>query len=100
MISLPADLFHYFWDIDPAQLDVDCYRAYVVERLLEYGDETAVRWLLATFPPAEMAEVLRTSRQLSRRSANFWALYFGVDKDDVRCLSTPCPVQPDSAWPY
>lgn len=82
------------------QLDAEAYPSFVVERLLEYGDLPAVRWLLAIFSPQEIIRVLQTSRRLSPFSANFWALYFDVEKENVLCLSTPSLQEPGPTWPY
>ena len=73
---------------------------YVVERLLELGDVPAVRWMLASFSPQEIIRVLETSRRLSTLSANFWALYFDVDKENVLCLSTRSLREQKTIWPY
>jgi len=97
---LPPYTYRHFWDIDPAQLDVARYPTYVIERLLEHGDLPSVRWLLSTFPREMIVQVLQRSRKLSRRSANFWALYLDVDKESVECLSRPCQNRPDAIWPY
>ncbi len=100
MVRLPQFTHRFFWDVDPAQLDAETYPTYVVERLLEYGDLPAVRWMLASFLPQEIVRVLKTSRRLSPFSANFWALYFSVDKENVLCLSTPSLREPGPIWPY
>ena len=98
--KLPPYTYRYFWDIDPAQLDVDEYPVYVLERLLEYGDLSSVRWILEHFSRQEITSVLQTSRRLSPLSANFWALYFGMDKELVPCLSKPYHREQDEIWPY
>ncbi len=100
MSKLPNHIQRFFWDVDPLQLDVDLYSRYVLERLLELGDLGAVRWMLAYFPPQEIIHVLKTSRRLSPLSANFWALYFDVDKETVPCLSMPFLQEPQPIWPY
>jgi hypothetical protein len=98
MMKLPPCTHRFFWDVDPSQLDVDAYPHYVVERLLEVGDVPAVRWMLAAFAPEEIIQVLTTSRRLTPLSATFWALYFGVDKEAVPCLSTPSRPEPEPVW--
>jgi len=97
---LPTCAYRYFWDIDPLQLDVDEYPVYVIERLLEHGDLPSVRWMLCHFPREQIADVLQTSRRLSPFSANFWALYLGLDRQDVLCLSNSYQKQRDAIWPY
>ena len=97
---LPIEAQRFFWDTDSAQLDVDEYPDYVLERLLEYGDLPSVRWMLQRFPREAIIAILRTSRRLSALSANFWALYFGLDQDKILCLSKPSLREPDAIWPY
>ena len=96
----PHSTHRFFWDVDPTQLDADAYPHYVLERLLDLGDVAAVRWMLASFSAPEIIDVLKTSRRLSPLSANFWALYFGVDKADVPCLSIRSPQEQEPIWPY
>jgi hypothetical protein len=97
---LPIEAQRFFWDTDSTQLDVDEYPDYVLERLLEYGDLPSVRWMLQRFPREEIIAVLQSSRRLSSLSANFWALYFGLDRDKIPCLSKPSLREPDAIWPY
>jgi hypothetical protein len=100
MSKLPPDTLRFFWDVDAGSLDADEHAHYVIERLLDLGDLPAVRWMLGHFPHQEIVNVLLTSRRLSRLSANFWALYFGVDKETVPCLSTPSRPEQERIWPY
>jgi len=86
---LPECAYRYFWDIDPAKLDVSEYPRYVIERLLEYGDLPSLRWMERRFSREEIVEVLKASRQLSAFSANFWALYFEVEREEVLALRDP-----------
>ena len=67
---------------------------------MELGDVPAVRWMLASFSLQEITDVLKTSRRLSPFSANFWALYFDVDKENVLCLSTSFLREQEPIWPY
>jgi len=97
---LPECAYRYFWDIDPSRLDVGEYPRYVIERLLEYGDLPSLRWMERRFSREEIVEVLKTSRQLSARSANFWALYFGIGREEVRCLSKQFRSRRAVTWPY
>ncbi|RLC82827.1 MAG: hypothetical protein DRJ03_18420 [Chloroflexi bacterium] len=84
---LPEFTHRYFWDIDPTELDVGEYPRYVIERLLEYGDLPSVRWMERRFSREEIVEVLKSSRALSRKSANFWLGVLNVPREEVRCMS-------------
>lgn len=52
------------------------HKAYIIERLLEFGDEKAVRWLFEEYTRDDVAAVLESSRSLSLKSRNFWRLRF------------------------
>lgn len=98
--TLPTFLKKYFWDIDFAKLDPDKRATYIIERLLEMGDEKAVRWVLQTFKKSEIKKVIRQSRNLSPQTANFWSLILDVNKKDITCLQKPYLNIRQSHWPY
>jgi len=62
------------------------YPDYAIARVLELGDENAVKWMKATFSEADVRRVIATERRLSRKSANFWALVYGIAPNDVAAL--------------
>ncbi len=88
---VPNYLKPLFWDTDLAEFRPEEYPDYTILRVLEYGDETAVAWLRATFSEAEVRRVLRTERRLSPKSATFWALVYGIPADEVAALH-PAPL--------
>ena len=67
-----------FWDVDVSTLDPRRHANYVIERVLEYGDSRAARWLLKNFSRQAIAKVIKNSRRLSPKSRNFWALKMGL----------------------
>jgi hypothetical protein len=73
-----------FWDIDIETFDPQAYPRYTIERVLEHGDEPDVAWLLQIVSRQQIQDVLRTTRRLSRRSARFWALVFGVPAAELK----------------
>jgi hypothetical protein len=87
--QLPEFLERYFWEIDFAGLRFPEHQSYVIERVLEYGDDHAIRWLKATFSPKTIAAVVRDSRRISKNTANLWALVLEIPKEQIRCFSTP-----------
>lgn len=64
----------YFWDIDMDSLDTERHKKYILERLLEMGDEQAVKWMKEVYPNADILKVLKQSRNISKKSLNFWNL--------------------------
>ncbi|MFA4028826.1 MAG: hypothetical protein GDYSWBUE_000890 [Candidatus Fervidibacterota bacterium] len=87
MKVLPKELHRYFWDTDPTKVNLRLHRQFIIERLLEFGDEEAIRWLRRTFGDDAIGEVVQKSRRLSKRTANFWRLILGIPKERVKCLS-------------
>jgi hypothetical protein len=83
---IPQELASLFWDIRLDQFDPKVYPDYTIFRVLEYGNRDAFLWLRATFAESEIRRVLCTERRLSRRSANFWALIYGIPLEQVAAL--------------
>lgn len=83
---IPKHLHSLFWDINVEDFDPGAHPRYTIERVLEYGDEAAVTWMRGSFSQDQILDVLRTDRNLTPLSANFWALLFGVPPDDVVAL--------------
>jgi hypothetical protein len=83
---IPQDLATLFWDTDLTDFDPLAFPTYTICRVLEYGDTEAVAWLRETFTAAQIKEVIRIERRLSPRSANFWALVYGIDREQVAAL--------------
>lgn len=99
-MNKPKFLKKYFWDIDFAKLDMKTHSQYVLERILEYGDEKAVRWMEKNFTKDEVADILFHFRGLSPKSANYWAVILGIDRREVLCLQKPYLERRRMHWPY
>ena len=89
----------YFWDVDPAKLDHEKDDVFIISRILEYGDITAVRWLFQIYPPHSIQRALTTKRNFSRQSAQFWQQYFGLQKRNIPCLQKSSQKMPVRLWP-
>lgn len=84
---VPEFLRTLFWDIDVDAFIPEDWPGYAIFRVLEYGDEEAVAWMRQTYPESEIRGVIRTERRLTRKSANFWALVYGIDQHEVAALA-------------
>ncbi|MFN3421109.1 MAG: DUF6922 domain-containing protein [Armatimonadota bacterium] len=87
MSKLPAELRQYFWDTEPEKLNLRRHSKFIIERILEFGDEFAIRWLRQTFGDEAIKEVVCQSRRISKRTANFWRLILDIPKEQIACLS-------------
>lgn len=62
----------YFWDVDPQMINLEKHRRYVIERLAEFGDEGAVRWMLGQYGGKSVLSVVESSRRVSQKSKTYW----------------------------
>ena len=56
--ALPKALHRYSWDVDAKRLNIHKYRQFVIERILEFGDERAIRWVRRTFGDDPIRQVV------------------------------------------
>lgn len=96
---IPQNLHKYFWEYKVNEIDEDKFWFSVIERLLEYGDDEAVRWVINQYPKEKIIEVVKSSRCLSRKTANFWKNFFRLKEEEVLCLRKSSPYQDVSFWP-
>lgn len=89
MKKLPRFLKKYFWDADFKKISITKNSQDLVARILEYGDEKAIRWMRKKYSKQEVENLLSRSRAVSPKSANFWALVFNLDKRNILCLQKP-----------
>ena len=89
-----------FWDLDAEKLDIEKNSRQIIERILEWGDLEQVHWMLKTYSREEIVEATKNSRQLSKKSANFWADYYGISKNEVKCLTRLLQKEQKVLWPY
>jgi hypothetical protein len=90
-MPVPEHVRPLFWDTNADALDPRAHPDYVIERILEHGDQPDVDWLRQAFSEDQIRTVQRTTRRLSPRSANFWALVFQVAPQDVPSLRNVRP---------
>jgi hypothetical protein len=76
--SIPSQFHRFFWDTDPAAIDLHRHAAYVIERILDTGSLRAVWWLQLQYPTSAILKVLASSKGLSTRSRRFWSAWFEV----------------------
>lgn len=95
---LPKFLNKYFWDVDFSKLNKKDYSQFIIERILEYGDEKAVKWMRKNFELEEIKQILQQSKNLSLKSANFWQLILGVSRDKVLCLKKSFQKKQKAIW--
>lgn len=64
----------YFWDVDFESLKIEENKKYIIERILEMGDENAAKWAMSNFSKEEILKTINNNRKISKKSFNFWSL--------------------------
>jgi len=98
--SLPPFLEKLFWDVPFDHLTMAKSRDFILKRILDHGDEQSIVWMRQTFSGEEIKNCLKKYRGFSRKSANFWALIYDIQKDAIPCLKRHLSKNPGIIWPY
>ncbi len=66
-----------FWDVDPKTIDQKKHAKYVIERILDVGNERELRWLMRRYSQRQIRSVTAASRGvLHNKSKALWSLVF------------------------
>jgi len=82
--QLPDYLEIYFWDINTKQLDINKDYFIILERLLNYGDDKTLKWVLKQYNEQQIKEVIKNSRRLTAKTANFWQKHLGLRREEIK----------------
>ncbi len=77
------------WDTDCSTVDLQKDRYAIIERILVYGRPEHVRWMNAQYSTDDLIDVVRTSRNIDKKTASYWAIHFNIPIRETRCFSTP-----------
>lgn len=98
--KLPKRLRRFFWDTDAAKVNPRAHPNYVINRLLDKGDLAAARWVVRNFPKDTISDTLKRQKDFSPWNGVFWARYFGLPRQMVRCLAPSYLKMRKQLWPY
>ena len=65
-----------FWDADPKSIDPKRHARYIIERILDFGDEKEVRWMARTYSRRLIQDTIDRSRVIHEKSRSLWKLVF------------------------
>jgi hypothetical protein len=97
---IPEYLYKYFWDTNPANIDIKENGSDIIHRILNEGDTMAIKWMFRNFETNLIKEVIMERRGFTPRSLNFWRLFFDIPKDKILCLNKSYQGERKMLWPY
>lgn len=75
---IPDNVLALFWDADKPGIGVRRHARYIICRVLDYGDSSEVKWLLATYGEEAIRQVVASGAPLHPKTANYWRKRFGL----------------------
>lgn len=100
MKRLPVFLKKYFWDVDFKKIDPKKYPSYIIQRILNFGDQRATGWLFRNFNKEIMKQTLQIRRGFSKRAATYWGKFFNMPRREIMYFKKGFPNPPVRLWPY
>jgi hypothetical protein len=63
-----------FWDVNPKNIDTKKNAQYIIERVLDFGNDKEVRWLWNFYDKNLLEKIVLKSRCLRPETKNLWKL--------------------------
>ncbi|MEZ4690910.1 MAG: hypothetical protein R3A12_12295 [Ignavibacteria bacterium] len=76
-----------FWDTEIDKLNIENHKRYTIERILQYGYTDHIRWILKIFDANDIIETVKKSKIIDRKTANYWSIHYGINKDEILCFT-------------
>lgn len=67
-----------FWDVNPNNINTKKNARYIIERILDFGNDKEVKWLHSFYSKALLKSVIVKSRSLRPRTKNLWKLLLKI----------------------
>src|SRR3990167_8857733 len=97
--KLPTALHLFFWDIEAKKLDPSKKPLFVINRLLDKGNLTAVRWVRRNFPQEMIIETIKKMRDFSSKTVIFWSRLLNIPIEEIKCMREPYRSMRKMHWP-
>ncbi|MEK7452101.1 MAG: hypothetical protein AAB664_02085 [Patescibacteria group bacterium] len=65
-----------FWDVDPKSINPKKHAQYIIERILDLGNDREIRWMNRQYSKTMIGKVVKKSRVLHKKSKNLWSLVY------------------------
>ncbi len=84
--KVPKWLKPFFWDVEIGELDTEQHKVFIIERLLNEGNQKTLEWLFKTYSEDDIKEVVMKSKKLTLKTARCWQNYFDLGEEEMRCF--------------
>lgn len=63
-----------FWDVNPKNIDEKKNAQYIIERILDFGNDKEVRWMWKTYSKRTLKRIVEKSRCLMPETKKLWTM--------------------------
>ncbi len=63
-----------FWDTDPKRINKEKNAEYIIERVLDFGNDKEVSWVYHNYDKSMLKKVVDNPRRLRPRAKKLWKL--------------------------
>jgi len=63
-----------FWDVNPKKIDKQENAQYIIERILDFGKDSEVRWMWNYYDKYLLKKIVEKSRCLMPQTKNLWMM--------------------------
>lgn len=72
MVQIPKLFQKFFWDYDINDINHIAHKQFIIERLLEKGTISAIKWIKQNYTSNDIIYIVNHSPNLSAQTKNFW----------------------------
>jgi hypothetical protein len=76
---------HLFWDVDKKAFDLNTYKFFFIQRVLEYGRMNDWNLIKRLYGMEAIKEASLNARSLDAVTLSFVSTLFNIDKTEFRC---------------
>ncbi len=82
----PLKIFspYLFWDTK--EFNLKEHSSWLIARVLDFGDAKDIKALRKIYSDNEIIETLKKRKGISRKTAIFWAIYYNIPFEEIKCL--------------
>lgn len=79
---------HLFWDTDKENINMNSHRAYIIKRVLEYGQLNDWKLIRTYYSLPVIVQVVKTLRELNPQALSYIAAISNTPIESFRCYTS------------
>lgn len=83
-----------FWDVE--SVDPQKNKQFIIERILNFGDEKDFRWAVGVYGEKDLKEAIMRNQTIAKKSLSFWCQIFNINKE--KCLTKQSMRRQSAFW--